>query len=118
MKKCAALIVDDDDSVQRLLRVVLRKYCGSIDVAGDGEAAIEMVRGGAYDVVLLDLMLPKANGFAVSEAIQSLEKRPKVIVFSAIARYFTDRFPDDTMVLQKPFDIERVEEAMRALDAG
>lgn len=118
MKKCAALIVEDDDSVQRLLQAVLRKHCGSVDVAGDGEAAIALVRGGSYDVVLLDLMLPKANGFAVSEAIQSLERRPKVIVFSAIARHFPDRFPEDTLVLQKPFDIDRLEEVLRTLDAG
>jgi len=118
MKKCAALIVEDDDSVQRLLQTILRKHCGSVDVAGDGEAAIEMVRSGSYDVVLLDLMLPKVNGFAVSEAIQSLPTRPKVIVLSAISRYFADRFPDDTLVLQKPFDIDRIEELLRTLDAG
>ncbi|MBV8520227.1 MAG: response regulator [Acidobacteria bacterium] len=118
MTKCAALIVEDDDSVQRLLQAVLRKHCSSVDVAGDGEAAIEMVRAGSYDVVLLDLMLPKANGFAVAEAIRSLDRLPKVIVFSAIARYFTDRFPGDTVVLQKPFDLDRIEEVLRTAAGG
>jgi CheY-like chemotaxis protein len=105
MKKCAALIVEGDGSVQRLLQVVLRKHCESVDLAADGEAAIAMVRDGSYDLVLLDLMLPKANGLAVSEAIQALPVKPKVIVLSAISRYFADRFPQDTLVLQKPFDI-------------
>ncbi|HEX3582653.1 MAG TPA: response regulator [Thermoanaerobaculia bacterium] len=117
MKKCAALIVEDDDGVRRLLQVLLRRHCGSVDVAGDGEAAIEMVRGRSYDLVLLDLMLPKVNGFAVWNAIQSLESPPKVIVFSAISRHFRDRFPDDTVVLQKPFDLARIEDAVRTLDA-
>jgi DNA-binding response OmpR family regulator len=115
MTKCAALIVEDDESVQRLLQVVLRKHCKSVDLAGDGEAAIAMVRDGAYDVVLLDLMLPKVNGLAVSEAIQALPTKPKVIVLSAISRYFADRFPEDTLVLQKPFDIEKIEDVLRSL---
>lgn len=117
MKKCAALIVEDDDSVQRLLQVILRKHCSSVDLAADGEEAIRMVNDGSYDLVLLDLMLPKVNGLAVSEAIQALPVRPKVIVLSAISRYFADRFPEDTLVLQKPFDLDRVEDALQTLAA-
>lgn len=117
MKKCAALIVEDDESVQRLLQAVVRKHCRSVDLAVDGEAAIAMVRDGSYDVVLLDLMLPKVNGLAVSEAIQELPTRPKVIVLSAISRHFADRFPQDTLVLQKPFDIDRIEDVLRTLVA-
>lgn len=117
MKKCAALIVEDDESVQRLLEVLLRKHCSEVDLAADGEAAIAMVRDGSYDIVLLDLMLPKVNGLAVSEAIEALPTRPKVIVLSAISRYFDDRFPADTVVLQKPFDIDKVEDLLQALAA-
>jgi DNA-binding response OmpR family regulator len=117
MRKCAALIVEDDESVQSLLQVVLRKHCTSVDLAGDGEAAIAMVRSASYDLVLLDLMLPKVNGLAVSEAIQALPTKPKVIVLSAISRYFADRFPEDTLVLQKPFDIDKIEDVIRTLDA-
>ena len=117
MKKCAALIVEDDESVQRLLQVVVRKHCRTVDLAVDGEAAIAMVREGCYDLVLLDLMLPKVNGLAVSEAIQALPVKPKVIVLSAISRYFADRFPEDTLVLQKPFDIDRIEDVLRTLAA-
>ena len=90
-------------------------HCESVDLAADGEAAIAMVRDGSYDLVLLDLMLPKANGLAVSEAIQALPVKPKVIVLSAISRYFADRFPEDTLVLQKPFDINRIEDVLRTL---
>ncbi|HEX8170658.1 MAG TPA: response regulator [Thermoanaerobaculia bacterium] len=118
MKTCAALIVEDDESVQHLLATVLRKHCSSVDLAVDGEAAIAMVRGGSYDVVVLDLMLPKVNGLAVSEAIQSLATKPKVIVLSAISRYFADRFPEDTLVLQKPFDIDRIEDVIRTFVGG
>jgi CheY-like chemotaxis protein len=117
MPKCAtALVVEDEESVQRLLQRILRRHCLSVDVASDGQAAIEMVRQRSYDLVLLDLMLPKVNGFEVSAAIQELPRRPKVIVLSAIARYFSDRFPPDTVVLQKPFELGRLEEVILALD--
>lgn len=113
MKECAALVVEDEEPLQRLLTTILRRHCSSVDVAGDGEKAIEMLRSGTYDVVLLDLMLPKVNGFEVSNVIQQMPKRPRVIVLSAISRYFKDRFPEETVVLQKPFDLNRLEEVLR-----
>lgn len=113
MKECAALIVEDEEHLQHLLTTIVRRHCSPVHVAGDGEQAIEMLRSGTYDVVLLDLMLPKVNGFAVSEVIQQMPIRPRVIVLSAISRYFTDRFPAETVVLQKPFDVDRLEEVIR-----
>lgn len=118
MKKCAALIVEDDASVQKLLLAVARRHCSIVDVAGDGERALELVRARPYDVVLLDLMLPKVNGFVVGDAIRALPSPPKVIVLSAISRYFADRFPAETVVLQKPFDIDRVEGILQALNTA
>ena len=118
MKKCAALIIEDDESVQRLLNVILRKHCSSVDLAVDGETALSMLREGSFDLVLLDLMLPMINGLAVAEAIQALAVRPKVVVLSAISRYFADRFPEDTIVLQKPFDIDRIEDVVLQAFAG
>ena len=112
---CTALIVEDEADVGRLLETILRKHCRSVDVAIDGEQAMAMLRDRSYDIVVLDLMLPKVNGLAVAEAIEALEKRPKVIVLSAISRYFAERFPSDTVVLQKPFEIDRLEEVLRTL---
>src|SRR5688572_1833814 len=103
MKECAALIIEDEENVQSLLLRILRKHCSDVDVASDGEEALIKLHERSYDLVLLDLMLPKVSGLAVAEAIRSLPKRPRLIVHSAISRYFADRFPADTVVLQKPF---------------
>lgn len=113
----AALIVEDEDAIQELLRTMLQRHCSSIDTASDGERALELLRSRSYDLVLLDLMLPKLNGLAVAEAIQTLPVVPKVIVLSAISRYFADRLPAGTVVLQKPFDIDRLDEAIREVSA-
>lgn len=117
MAKCGpALVVEDEESVQRLLQTILRRHCESVDVAGDGQTAIDMVRQRSYDLVLLDLMLPKVNGLEVAAAIQELPRRPRLIVLSAIARYFEDRFSPDTVVLQKPFELDRLEKVILSLD--
>jgi len=115
MKKCAALIVDDDSGTQQLLQVILRRYCGDISQAMDGAEAADLLRDGEFDVVVLDLMLPKMNGFEVAKIIESKPKRPRLIVLSAIARYFDDRFPPDTVILEKPFEIERLDAAMQSV---
>ena len=112
MKNGAALVVEDDENVQHLLHVMLRKHCRSVDLAADGEEALRLLRERAYDVVVLDLMLPKVNGLLVAETINALPSPPRVIVLSAIARYFVDRFPSSSIVLQKPFDLDRIEEAL------
>ncbi|MEA2164276.1 MAG: two-component system, OmpR family, response regulator [Thermoanaerobaculia bacterium] len=114
-QRCAVLIVEDDEKLQDLLRTMLTRHCSSIDFAADGERGIELLRAGAYDAVIVDLMLPKKNGLIVIDAIASLSYAPKVIVLSAISRYFHDRFPPGTLVLQKPFEIEKVVEAISCL---
>jgi DNA-binding response OmpR family regulator len=114
-RRCAVLIVEDDDKLQELLRTLIARHCTSIDVAADGERGIEMLRSGTYDAVIVDLMLPKKNGLFVIDAIASLSYAPKVIVLSAISRYFHERFSEGTMVLQKPFEIERVADAIANL---
>lgn len=109
----SVLIVEDDENVRTLLNTVAKRYCSHVDLAVDGLEAIGLLKKHSYNVVLLDVMLPNVNGLEVAEIIRTLEPRPKVIVLSAIARYFKDHFSDDVIVLQKPFDLHRVEELLR-----
>ncbi len=109
-------MVEDDQDIQRLLQVILHKHCSSVDVAGDGERAIELLKTGAYGLVVLDLMLPKINGFEVAEFARSLPTPPKLIIISAIARSVHDRLPEEAVLLQKPFDLDRIEQALRSLE--
>jgi DNA-binding response OmpR family regulator len=114
MVKCA-LVVEDDADVQRMLRAMLLRHCSEVETVNDGAEAIDRLRREKYDVVVLDLMLPKMNGFQVAGVIESLQPPPLLIVLSGIARYFHDRFPEGTIVLQKPFEIDQLDAAMRGL---
>ncbi len=111
--RCAVLIVEDDENVRSLLVALAQKYCTRIDAAADGVQALQFLRQHTYEVVLLDIMLPKVNGLEVAEVIRTLATPPKLVVLSAISRYFKDHFGEDVIVLQKPFDISRIEEILR-----
>jgi two-component system response regulator ResD len=114
-QRCALLIVEDDEKLQDLIRTILTRHTTSIDVASDGEQAIEMLQRGSYDIVLLDLMLPKTNGLIVAEAVAALAGAPALIVLSGISRYLSDRLPPGTLVLQKPFEVDKLAETVRGI---
>lgn len=111
----SALLVEDDADLCKLIRLILRKYVDSVEVVADGPSAIAMLERSRYDLIILDIMLPGANGFEVTSCISRLARPPKLIVVSALARYFTDRFPEGTPVLQKPFDVRQLERAIGSL---
>ena len=111
MGKRSILVVEDDDTTRVLLRSMLRD--AAVELAADGQRAVELLRSAEFDAVILDLMLPKLNGFQVAEVIRALEPQPKLIVLSGLARYFGDRFPEGTVMLQKPFEVDRLQAALQ-----
>ncbi len=62
-----ALIVEDEPQTRRLLRKLLESQDCIVDEAADGARALEMLAENDYDVVLLDIVLPKLSGTAVME---------------------------------------------------
>ena len=75
------LIVDDEPSVVKGLRFSLEKQEGYvIDAAYDGETAIETFESDTYDLVLLDLMLPKLSGMEVCQRIRSISNVPIIML--------------------------------------
>jgi len=62
-----ALIVEDDAHTRRLLRRLIESQDCKVDEAGDGAKAIEMLSKTDYDLVLLDIVLPKLSGTAVMD---------------------------------------------------
>jgi DNA-binding NarL/FixJ family response regulator len=79
----SVLIVDDHPRFRSLARSLLN--AGGFDVvgdAGDGAAAVEATLRLRPDVVLLDVQLPDANGFAVAERIAQLPDPPQVVLVS------------------------------------
>jgi len=67
------LVVDDDQNVQRLLRVTLKQEGFEVIVAGDGAEGLQLWEDEAPDLILLDVTLPKQDGYQVAARIREVE---------------------------------------------
>lgn len=80
------LVVDDNEMNRDMLSRRLQRQNHIVDVAEDGERALEMMRSGKYDLVLLDIMMPKVSGYEVldrAKADENLRDIP-IIMISAL----------------------------------
>ena len=77
------LIVDDDSSIRTLLSVVATRAGVESDVASDGLEAIEKMKAAEYDLIVLDLSMPRMNGFDLVRELRNHRFRPAVIVLTA-----------------------------------
>ena len=108
------LIVDDDPPIRHLLRAVCRQAGYSCELACDGAEALEKIEASTFDVILLDLMMPRVNGFQVIAALKERESRPRVIVITAQGAKQVETL-DTTVVhavLHKPFDLPSLQKVM------
>jgi len=64
------LVVDDDPQIRRVMRVTLTGQSYEVDDAKDGEAALEKLRGGRFDLVLLDMNMPGMGGLETCRLIR------------------------------------------------
>lgn len=60
-----ALVVDDDDAIRTMLAKVVSRQGVEVDTASDGVEAIERIDSDGYDVIVLDLMMPRVDGYGV-----------------------------------------------------
>ncbi|WP_076003882.1 ATP-binding protein [Dehalogenimonas formicexedens] len=103
------LVVDDEISIQRLLRQSLSDQNHYADIAGNSQQALELLRSNKYDIILMDLRMPGTSGMALYREIISqrpeFEGRVVVITGDALGddiQTFIDRHR--LKVLVKPFD--------------
>ena len=77
------LIVEDDESISLGLRMNLEAEGYEVQVAADGEEGLAQAESGSADLVILDVMLPKVNGFEVVRRLRARESTVPVIMLSA-----------------------------------
>ncbi len=75
--------MEDSERLQRSLRHGLRRSGFAVDVVGDGEEGLAYARHGKYDVVVLDLMLPKLDGLTLLRRLRSEGSKVHVLILSA-----------------------------------
>jgi two-component system, OmpR family, response regulator len=119
MKKI--LIADDDPTIRLFLREVMKKAGYTVSVVADGKAALSKLKREKFDLVLLDVWMPKMNGLEVLSQVRQGPAPPKVIIMT------TDGTPDTVLraareqayrYVRKPIDpTQLVEIVRRALAA-
>lgn len=77
------LVADDDRTTRLLLTETLRAQKYTIVSVEDGAAALKKMNAGKFDLVLLDIWMPKMNGLEVLKKIRNVKARPKVIVMTS-----------------------------------
>jgi two-component system, OmpR family, response regulator len=112
------LIVEDDAKLLRALARGLRQEGYEVDAAQDGEEALSLATDTEYDAVVLDLMLPGLDGFAVCESLRRRERWMPVLMLTARTSVYDrirglDAGADDYLV--KPFDFGELLARLRAL---
>ena len=111
------LVVEDEPELLRGLAQLLREDGYAVDEAADGEDALYKATAWEYDAVVLDLMLPKVDGWSVLAALRRTRKTPVLILTARDA--VDDRVrgldagADDYLV--KPFDLAELLARLRAL---
>lgn len=78
------LVVDDESDTVDLIRLTLETAGFAVDQALGGSEAIDMIQNGAYDLILLDIMMPEVSGFDVLQQLIATEvELPPVIFLTA-----------------------------------
>lgn len=112
------LVVEDSERLRKSLKTGLRKLGYAVDFAVDGEQGVQFALHGEYDVIVLDLMLPKKSGLDVLREIRLSKHSPEILILSAKDQT-RDRIAglqlgaDDYLV--KPFAFDELHARIQAL---
>ncbi len=111
------LIVDDDTNICELLRLYIEKEGFSVIIANDGATAVKTFREQQPDLMLLDIMLPKLDGWQVCREVRKFSEKP-IIMLTAKGETFDkvlglELGADDYIV--KPFDTKEVVARIKAV---
>uniref|UniRef100_UPI0040564698 response regulator transcription factor n=1 Tax=Agathobacter sp. TaxID=2021311 RepID=UPI0040564698 len=111
------LVVDDEKLIVKGIRFSLEQDGMEVDCAYDGEEAFRMAQATKYDMILLDVMLPKMNGFEVCQAIREFSDMPIVMLTAKgddMDKILGLEYGADDYIT-KPFNILEVKARIKAI---
>ena len=110
------LVVDDEETIRVLIQRLLSKHGFSVETAQDGAVAIEKIAHEKFDAVVLDLMMPRIDGFTVLR--QLIQMNPdlvsRTVVATAYPKDVANRHLNEVcQVIIKPFDTGQLVQAVQ-----
>lgn len=112
-----ALVVDDEKLIVKGIRFSLEQDDMQVDCAYDGEEALEYARNNRYDIILLDVMLPKLTGFEVCQQIREFSNVPIIMLTAKdddMDKILGLEYGADDYIT-KPFNILEVKARIKAI---
>jgi DNA-binding response OmpR family regulator len=112
------LVIEDDEDISGAISSMLGRRRYVVDVAADGQSGLDKLLGGGYDVAIVDVALPKRDGFSICRAARAEQIATPVLMLTA-RDAVEDRIrgldagADDYLI--KPFDAEELAARVRAL---
>ena len=116
-EEARVLVVDDEPAIRGLVAKIVERAGLVADTASDGEEAITMIDQHRYDVIVVDLMMPRVDGYAVIEHVRGLpHPRPALIVASAADPPLLRKLDGSIVhsIVRKPFEIDVVGDLVAA----
>ena len=112
------LLVEDEPGISRLMRRGLEEAGYTVDTAADGQEGLRLAEENTYSIILLDIMLPKMDGWTVCENLRRQRNKTPIMMLTA-----RDTTPDKIKgldlgaddYLPKPFDFQELLARVRAL---
>ena len=112
-----ALVVDDEKMIVKGIRYSLEQDGIEVDCAYDGEEALESAKNNRYDIILLDVMLPKLTGFEVCQQIREFSNVPIIMLTAKgddMDKILGLEYGADDYIT-KPFNILEVKARIKAI---
>jgi len=108
------LVVDDDEAIRKLIAAILRRRSFSVDTVSNGEEALKKLAEHSYSIMLLDLMMPRLDGFSVIERVRDQKIAVEIVVVTAAGASQVKGLDHSVVraVISKPFDVTQLVEAV------
>ena len=115
--RCKVLVVDDEKLIVKGVRYSLEQDGMEVDCAYDGEEALQKIKDKEYDIILLDVMLPKLTGFEVCQQVREFSNVPIVMLTAKgedMDKILGLEYGADDYIT-KPFNILEVKARLKAI---
>lgn len=112
------LIVEDEKNLAETLKEMLKQNRFDSDICADGESGLAYAREGSYDLLILDVMLPRRNGFSIVEELRKHGDATPILMLTAkssVEDYVHGLDLGADYYLTKPFEMQELMACVRAL---
>lgn len=111
------LVVDDDEAIRKLIAAILRRRSFHVDTVANGEEALRKLAEQPYQVMLLDLMMPKVDGYTVIDRVYEQKIDIEIVVVTAAGASQVKAIDRSRVraVISKPFDVTQLVEIVSSV---